>query len=80
MPNKLDTFSSYSIGRIIEYAADAIAEHKKDKSDFNNGKLMAYYEVIHSIKDNMEIADISIDDSDVDINFDEKILEEMGNN
>ena len=46
------------IASIVEYAADAFEEVKTDRSDFNQGKELAYYEVLSTIHTNMLIWDI----------------------
>lgn len=55
--NNEPTFE-YIIAKVVEHAADAIQEAKADRSDFNQGKELAYYEVLSTIRTNMLIWDI----------------------
>lgn len=48
----------FIVRNIIGYALDAFNDVKKSRNDFNEGKELAYYEVLSTIKTNMEATGI----------------------
>ena len=48
----------YIIARVIDNANDAVKESKEDpKNDFINGKKLAYYEVLDTIKNELYVSE-----------------------
>ena len=48
----------YIIARVIDNAYDAVKESKEDpKNDFINGKKLAYYEVLDTIKNELYVSE-----------------------
>lgn len=65
---------AYIVDRIKQYATDARAELKKTPNDvFIRGKLMAYYEIIGTIKNQAEIYGNNIKELGLDFDAEEYI-------
>ena len=60
MMNKILTESEleFIVSRVIKNAMEASEE---EKSDFNDGKKLAYYEILDTIKNELEIREIETD-------------------
>ncbi len=58
--NKILTESEleFIVSRVIKNAMEASEE---EKSDFNDGKKLAYYEILDTIKNELEIREIETD-------------------
>lgn len=61
----------YIISRLIDNANDAVEESNKDRSDaFNQGRRLAYYEMLDILKSELDVRDVDLKemglDSDVD--------------
>lgn len=61
----------FIISRILENANESFAE--KDDSEFNQGKKLAYYEMLDTIKNELITRDIDIKGFGLNINL-EKLL------
>ena len=56
MANKLtEDALRYIVQRVLDNANDAVRERETDNSDFLKGRLLAYYEVLDTIKNELEI-------------------------
>ena len=56
-----DDIIEYLIGRLVNAAEEASKEMKKNKSDaFAQGKNLAYYEMLDTLKSCLEMYDISL--------------------
>lgn len=56
MANKLtEDALQYIVARVVDNANDAVAEREGDDSDFLKGRLLAYYEILDTIKTELEI-------------------------
>ena len=55
----------YIIERVINNAQDASADYAKEKDNFNDGKCLAYYEVLDTIRN--EAHDLDISDYGLDV-------------
>ncbi|MBO4893315.1 MAG: transposase [Clostridia bacterium] len=51
---------AYIVSRILDNAKDAVEESKTNNSDFINGKKMAYYEVLNTIKNELIVRDADL--------------------
>ena len=70
-----DEFARQIIERIIDNANDTIRESKTEpKSEFLSGKRLAYYEVLDSIKNMLEIEDMNIVDFGLNVNLEKNFL------
>lgn len=66
MNNQLTTAElEYIISRVLSNANDAISN--ADKSDFSNGRKMAYYEILDTIKNELITRNIDIKSLGLDI-------------
>ena len=66
MNNQLTTAElEYIISRVLRNANDAISN--VDKSDFSNGRKMAYYEILDTIKNELIARNIDIKSLGLDI-------------
>lgn len=63
-------FFNYLIATLLDNAEDALEDCKRDHSDFNTGHLMAYYEVLDTIKNRLIIEDYDLSSCGLDIDLD----------
>ena len=47
----------YIIGSVMEYAYESIDDEKKNPTDINKGRSLAYWEVLDTIYNRLEICD-----------------------
>lgn len=72
-----ENFVYYLVSTLVEKANDAIEESKENPtSEFYDGKCLAYYEVLDSIKSRMEIYDISLEGTGLEVNLEDYIIGE----
>lgn len=72
MMNKLTVSElEFIVSRILENANESFSD--KDDSEFNQGKKLAYYEMLDTIKNELMTRDIDIKAFGLDINL-EKLL------
>lgn len=65
----------YIIARVIDNANDALEEAKRNKDDaFYKGKKLAYYEILDTIKNELDINDQNLKEFGLDINLEKKFL------
>ena len=58
------------IARVIDNANDALEEERKNKNDaFYKGKKLAYYEILDTIKNDLEIDDQDLKAFGLDVNL-----------
>ena len=63
-----DSSIKFIISRVIENAYDAIAEAKQNENDnFYKGRKLAYYEVLNTIKNELDVRDIDLKEFGLDI-------------
>lgn len=68
MMNKLTTSESeFIISRVLDNAKDSALI--KDNSEFAHGKRLAYYEILDTIKNELEVRDIDIKGFGLDISL-----------
>lgn len=61
----------YIISRLVDNANDAVEESEKDKSDaFNQGRRLAYYEMLDILKSELDVRDSNLKEFGLDINVD----------
>ncbi len=56
----------FIIGRIIKNAEDVLEEEKNEKDDFIDGKKLAYFEVLDSIKNELSVRDVDTEELGID--------------
>ena len=57
----------YIIARLVENANDAVEESEKDKSDaFNQGRRLAYYEMLDVLKNELDVRDADLKELGLD--------------
>ena len=65
----------FIISRMIEKANDAVAEAKNNEGDqFYVGRKLAYYEVLDTIKSELEVRDADLKEFGLDANLEETFL------
>lgn len=64
----------FIISRIIDNANEALIEHKENKGDFYDGKTLAYYEVLDTIKNELEAHDQDLKEFGLDIDLEKEFL------
>lgn len=70
-----DEHIKYIISRVIDNAADALKEAKADKDDdFYKGKKMAYYEILDTIKNELDADGQDLKEFGLDINLEKEYL------
>lgn len=63
------------ISRVIDNAADALEEAKENQNDdFYNGKKLAYYEILDTIKNDLVINEQDLSEFGLDINLEKQFL------
>lgn len=61
----------YIIERVLDNAADAKKEYEEKKDAFYDGKLLAYYEILDTIKNELIIRDADLKSMLLDISLEE---------
>lgn len=70
-----DATIKYIISKVIENAHDALEESRKNKDDdFYKGKKLAYYEILDTIKNELDIGDEDLKEFNLDINLEKEFL------
>lgn len=64
----------FIISRIIDNANEALIEHKENKGDFYDGKTLAYYEVLDTIKNELEAHGQDLKEFGLDIDLEKEFL------
>ena len=59
----------FIVGRVLSNAKDSLIS--KDRSRFENGKRLAYYEVLDTIKNELLVHDIDVSQFGLDINLED---------
>lgn len=67
-----DDLFDYIVQTLIQYADDAVDEEKKSKTEFDSGRVMAYYEVLDTIKNRLIIAEYDLSKCGLDINLEKR--------
>lgn len=68
-----ESLMNYIIARLIDNANDCLEERKENpKSDFLDGKSLAYYEMLDTIKNELIAHDIDLEKFGLDIDLDKK--------
>ena len=58
MTEKMDMDDvKYIIGSVMEYAYESIDDEKSDPCEFNEGRKLAYYEVLNTIYNRLDICE-----------------------
>ena len=70
-----DATIKFIISRVIENANDAAEEAKQNKGDdFYNGRKLAYYEILDTIKSELEAHDQDLKEFGLDIDLEKTFL------
>ena len=56
----------FIIARVLQNAEDAIEESKDNSTDFMDGKKIAYYEVLDTIKNELSVRDVDTSQLGID--------------
>lgn len=65
----------FIISRVIENANDAAEESKQNKADdFYKGRKLAYYEILDTIKSELEARDADLEEFGLDIDLEKAFL------
>ena len=64
---------AYIVSRILDNAKDTFEESKTDKSDFIDGKKLAYYEMLDTIKNELIVRDVDLETFGLDINLEKYV-------
>ncbi|SEI97112.1 hypothetical protein SAMN04487834_104018 [Sharpea azabuensis] len=71
-----DETMKYIISRVIDNANDSKKDYEKDKNDkFNNGRALAYYEVLDTIKSELDAHGEDLSEFGLDIDLEKTFLE-----
>jgi hypothetical protein len=76
MENKLgESTIKYIIARVLDNARDALEEKQNAPSDkFFNGKAFAYYEVLDTIKNELIVNDVNLEEFGLNFNLERELL------
>lgn len=70
-----DSAIKFIISRVIENANEALEEAKANKNDdFYKGRKLAYYEILDTIKNELDISDQDLKDFGLDIDLEKTFL------
>lgn len=70
-----DATIKYIISRVIDNANDALEESKANKGDaFYAGKSLAYYEILDTIKNELEARDQDLKEFGLDVDLEKNFL------
>lgn len=65
----------FIISRVFENAKDAAEEAKQNKDDdFYRGRMMAYYEILDTIKNEMDVREADLQELGLDINLEKTFI------
>lgn len=65
----------FIISRVLENAKDALEEAKENKEDdFYKGKKLAYYEILDTIKNELDIRDEDLKEFGIDVDLEALFL------
>ena len=65
----------YIIARVISNANDALEESKQNEGDgFYEGRKLAYYEILDTIKNDLDINDQDLKEFGLDINLEQTFM------
>ena len=72
MDNRLSKDAiQYIIARVLDNAKDALSEAENNKGDlFYEGKKLAYYEVLDTVKNELEVRDQDLSEYGLDFDLD----------
>ncbi len=71
MGNLTQDAMKYMIGRLLDNANDALAEAEENKGDpFYSGKSFAYYEMLDTLKNDLDIYEEDLKEYGLDIDLD----------
>lgn len=69
-----ETFD-YIISRLLDNANDVFEDEKEEgRSEFYNGKKLAYYEILDTIKNELILADYNLSECGLDINLEKDYI------
>ena len=78
MEKKTDLLSreglAYIVERVLDNAKDAQADYKEKQDEFNDGKLLAYYEILDTIKNELKIREADLKEFDLDFKLEDILL------
>lgn len=70
-----DATIKFIVSRVIENARDAREEAKENKADdFYRGKNLAYYEILDTIKNELDVRDEDLKELGLDIDLEKEFL------
>lgn len=65
----------FIISRVIENANDALEESKQNQDDvFYKGRKLAYYEILDTIKNELEAKDVDLKEFGLDVDLEKTFL------
>jgi hypothetical protein len=65
-----DNAIKFIIARVLDNAKDSCEEAKNNSDDFYKGKRLAYYEILDTIKNELNIRDQDLEEFGLDIDLD----------
>lgn len=70
-----DATIKFIIARVIENANASIEDSKQDKNDdFYKGRKLAYYEILDTIKNELDVRDQDLKEFGLDVNLEDLFL------
>ena len=63
---------AYIISRLLENGRDAMKEYREDKSDYNSGRMEAYYELLDILQNELIAREEDLKEYGIDINLDKE--------
>lgn len=64
----------FIIARLIDRANESAVEAKELPDDFNKGRRLAYYEVLDTIKSELQVRNVDLKEYGLDVNLEKTFL------
>ena len=63
---------AYIINRLLENGREAVEDFRKEKNDYNSGRMEAYYELLDILQNELSVRDEDLKEYNIDINLDKE--------
>lgn len=67
-------FFNCLIRKLVSNAEDSVKAYQKNRSEFDDGRVLGYYEVLDTIKNRLIVEEYDLHSCGLDINLEKRIL------